>query len=555
MTSFSDFQLMPEVSASVDALGFSTPTPIQQKALPLALAGKDVIGIAETGSGKTAAFCLPLFTHLLQPQPELARPRQALILVPTRELAYQIDEFWQRLTTKKRQRSLVVIGGVSMGPQQKLLVAGPRVIIATPGRLIDHLQQRTADLSNISMLVLDEADRMLDMGFAPQLERIAKALPSQRQTLFFSATWDDTVDRLAKRYLRDAQRVVVGQRSATASTVSQSYSMVRNEDKNARLLAEIDAHQGSSLVFTRTKARCDRLTKFLLRAGISVAHIHGDRSQAQRTAALDKFRAGEVQVLVATDIAARGIDVSDIQHVYNYDLPMVAEDYVHRIGRTGRAGQTGTAVSLVCDEDKPLWQAIERLLEKTKSARPVALVPSPPSPRMEQATAPQPRREKSGPALHSGALQPAAAGPRSDGEKAFDRREQAGWKRSKPSPGPNAARKKSPRDHQKRFADLRNKEARQAPDHQQAKWNDKRVGGAVESRPGNGPRPGADRGRPGGGRPTRDSGGRVSENRGPGSQAHESSQATQGRPHSGARASRDANRGQRPQGPRSRPPR
>lgn len=387
MQTFKEFSLPGVIENALAALTFHTPTPIQAQAIPVALRGRDLIGCAQTGTGKTAAFCVPLFARLLANDKE-----SALILAPTREIALQTDAFWRDLTREVPAfRSAIVIGGAPMFAQTRALRSSPRLIIATPGRLVDHLNQRNIKLDRYTALVLDEADRMLDMGFAPQLNRILSYLPKERQTLLFSATWDKQVDMLAKKYLRDPERVTIGSPSKAAVTVEQQLVEVAQSAKQDRLLDELNARDGSVLVFLRTQTRTDRVAKFLESYGMEVGRLHGGRSQAQRTKALKDFRTGQVRVMVATDLAARGIDVAEIQHVINYDLPMQAEDYVHRIGRTGRAGATGTAVSFVTSEDRYLWKQISRLLEKSGSPQPLRTAAEPSStPRQRPAPAPKP---------------------------------------------------------------------------------------------------------------------------------------------------------------------
>lgn len=363
---FNKFQLPRPIGEALHALEFQTPTPIQDQAIPPALAGKDIIGCAQTGTGKTAAFCIPILTRLL------ASPKKvALVLVPTRELALQIDVFWKKITLKTPQmHSAVIIGGAAFQPQLKALARTPRMIIATPGRLVDHLRRKHALLSEVEILVLDEADRMLDMGFAPQLSEILKFLPKNRQTLFFSATWAEELDRLAHRYLKNPLRITVGQVSRATTQVSQAVVLTTSKNKNETLLDELNRRAGSVLVFARTQSRTDRVFRYLAEYGVKTNRLHGGRSQGQRNSALNAFRNGEVRVLVATDIAARGIDVADIAHVVNYDLPQLSEDYIHRIGRAGRAGATGQAVSLITPEDRGQWHEIARLLKKTGSDLP-----------------------------------------------------------------------------------------------------------------------------------------------------------------------------------------
>jgi ATP-dependent RNA helicase DeaD len=364
---FAQLNLLAPIQQALDAFGFKEPTPIQAKAIPMILKGSDLIGSAQTGTGKTAAFCIPVLTSLIKDS-----NKNALILVPTRELAIQIEEFWKVLTQFcKEQRSATLIGGVSMQAQLRQIQRKPRLIIATPGRLVDHLQRRSVSLKTTAFLVLDEADRMLDMGFAPQLNEIVRSVPTDRQTLFFSATWNSATDLLAKKFLRNpVERVAVGETSRAAHTVTQTLLKTTTSGKRDLLLEEINSKQGSILVFARTKHGTDRVAKYLDSYGISVNRLHGGRSQGQRNTALNAFREGDIRVLVATDIAARGIDVSEIAHVINYDLPQVAEDYIHRIGRTGRAGETGTATSFVTGEDAAMWNDIAKLLKKTGSVIP-----------------------------------------------------------------------------------------------------------------------------------------------------------------------------------------
>jgi ATP-dependent RNA helicase RhlE len=364
---FNEITLHPSIQKALDGCGFTKPTAIQAQAIPLALEGHDVKGIAQTGSGKTVAFCVPILSFLLEDSSE-----NGLVLVPTRELALQVESVWKNLTKHTQgMNCAVVIGGAAMSPQIKALSRKPRLIVATPGRLIDHLKRRTVHINQVSVLVLDEADRMLDMGFAPQLQQILKDLPADRQTLFFSATWDAKLDKLAQAYLHEPKSVTVGQVSQAAPQIEQSVLNVRQRDKNQKLLDEITAREGSVLVFARTKHRTDKVARYLSDYGLDVGRIHGDRTQKQRVMALESFRRGQTRVLIATDIAARGIDVANIAHVINFDLPQSSEDYIHRIGRTGRAGAKGHAVSFVTPEDRGQWRYIARLLQKTGSPVPV----------------------------------------------------------------------------------------------------------------------------------------------------------------------------------------
>lgn len=366
MDNFTQFKLKDAVLGALEAIQFHHPTPIQSQAIPVALAGRDLIGCAQTGTGKTAAFSIPILNRLLGAQGE-----SGLVLVPTRELAVQIHAFWRTLTARiPRMSSAVIIGGAAMQPQVRALRAGPRLIVATPGRLVDHLTRGTVRLSSVGTLVLDEADRILDMGFAPQLSEVMRHLPKVRQTLLFSATWDSALDHLARRHLQDPMRINIGAPSRTSSQVSQELVMTTSQRKNEALLDQLNQRPGSILVFARTKSRTDRVARYLSEYGVDVNRLHGGRTQGQRNSALSAFRNGQVRVLVATDIAARGLDVAEIEHVVNYDLPQSSEDYVHRIGRTGGAGRTGQAVSLITPEDRSQWREIARLLERTGSRVP-----------------------------------------------------------------------------------------------------------------------------------------------------------------------------------------
>jgi ATP-dependent RNA helicase DeaD len=363
---FNDPSLPQPIQQALRAMNFENPTPIQAQAIPAALKGQDAIALAQTGTGKTAAFCIPTLVRLLA-EPDCT----ALILAPTRELAQQIDGVWKNLTQFTREiRSTVLVGGNAMKPQIRSLGLRPRLLIATPGRLIDHLNQRSANLSKTGILVLDEADRMLDMGFAPQLSQILRFVPHNRQTLLFSATWNSTMDGLSRRYLKSPVRISVAAASQVAQTISQSMISTTAQGKNDALLDELNQRQGSVLVFARTKSRTDKVARYLASCGMDVNRIHGGRTQGQRNSALAAFREGKARVLVATDIAARGIDVERIAHVINYDLPQVPEDYVHRIGRTGRAGAKGHAVSLVTPEDRAQWREIAKLLQRAGSQVP-----------------------------------------------------------------------------------------------------------------------------------------------------------------------------------------
>lgn len=339
--------------------GFSSPTPIQAHAIPPALAGRDVIGCAQTGTGKTAAFVIPMIERLA------ALPKgqpQALILAPTRELALQILTTIEKLGRSRRISATVIVGGADMQAQIRGLRQRPDILVATPGRLLDHMWNGTVQLTPIKMLVLDEADRMLDMGFAPQINQILDALPEERQTLLFSATLPDDLTRLVQASVNNPVRIMVTPSATTADGVTQAVHHTTHDAKPDLLLSLLGQEQETVLVFTRTKHRADKLGRVLGRVGHKVAVLHGDRSLSQRRAALEGFKRGTFRVLVATDIAARGIDVANIGHVINFDLPNCPEDYVHRIGRTARMKTTGRATSFVTTEDYELLRHIERLL-------------------------------------------------------------------------------------------------------------------------------------------------------------------------------------------------
>ncbi len=358
--SFRDLNLHPALLRAIDGLGFEHPTPIQAGAIPPALSGRDVLGCAQTGSGKTAAFLLPIL-HALN---DGTRGRtRALVLVPTRELAAQVVEDFKDLARHTSVRVAPVFGGVGAGPQIDALRRGTDVIVATPGRLLEHLRESVGSFDGLEFLVLDEADRMLDMGFLPDIRRILRFLPARRQTLFFSATMPAPIRTLTRELLTDPVTVERERPSTTPKAIEQAVYPVAQNLKT-ELLVEL-LRRGEirqALVFTRTKHRANRLAEKLAVAGVSAERIHGNRSQAQRTVALDDFKAGRLPVLVATDIVARGIDVEALEHVVNFDVPVVAEDYVHRIGRTGRAQATGEAFTLVSPDERPLLQAIERAI-------------------------------------------------------------------------------------------------------------------------------------------------------------------------------------------------
>ena len=363
--SFESFNLNAALLRAVNDAGYTTPTPIQERAIPIVMAGGDLLGAAQTGTGKTAAFALPLLHRLHEqlPAPRGARAPRALVLVPTRELAAQVADSFRELGRHLEQRGVLIFGGVSPKPQIDALRQGVDIIIATPGRLLDHLQTRAVDLSKIEVLVLDEADRMLDMGFIRPIRRLIAALPKQRQSLLFSATFSTEIRELARTLLHAPQSVDVAPRNTPTELVDHRVYHVESGDKHPLLTRLLSTGGGrQSLVFTRTKHGANRLQQRLEKDGLSCAAIHGNKSQGARTRALDDFKEGRIQVLVATDIAARGLDIVDMPHVVNFELPHVPEDYVHRIGRTGRAGCTGEAVSLVSRDERDRLRAIEKML-------------------------------------------------------------------------------------------------------------------------------------------------------------------------------------------------
>ncbi len=367
---FKDLGLIEPIQDALASEGYETPTPIQEQAIPVLLKGRDLLGCAQTGTGKTAAFALPILQLLHQATvPGQRRAIKALILTPTRELAIQIDESFAAYGKGLKLKHAVVFGGVSQNPQVNVLRGGVDILIATPGRLLDLIQQHIISLSQIEMFVLDEADRMLDMGFIHDVKKIIAKLPEQRQTLFFSATMPTEIARLSSSILKDPVKVEVTPLATTAETVVQALYFVEKSDKK-NLLIHLLKVEGIErvLVFTRTKHGADRVTKDLNKAGISAEAIHGNKSQQARQRALGNFKIGKLRVLVATDIAARGIDVDNLTHVINYELPNIPETYVHRIGRTGRAGATGIALSFCDSEEKEYLRDIHRLV---KSAIPL----------------------------------------------------------------------------------------------------------------------------------------------------------------------------------------
>ena len=358
-TTFADLGLAQPMLDALHDAGYDRPTPIQREAIPVALKGRDLIGLAQTGTGKTASFTLPIVNRLLGGP----RRTRVLILTPTRELCLQVEESFRKYSKYAPVDVIPVFGGVGYEPQEKALRSGVDAVVATPGRLLDHLEKRNVDFTYLETLVLDEADRMLDMGFAPQLNRIVEQIPRYRQTLLFSATMPPEVEALARKYLRKPVVVQVGRRSSAATTVTHAVYPVPRQRKNdllVHLLSEKD-HE-SVLVFTRTKSGADRVVHDLERAGIDAGAMHADKSQQQRMQALEDFKSGKLRVLVATDIAQRGLDISGITHVINYDVPQQPEDYVHRIGRTGRAASTGDAYTFMSGEEIGMVRTIERTI-------------------------------------------------------------------------------------------------------------------------------------------------------------------------------------------------
>ncbi len=375
---FDTLPLDPKLLRSVEESGYLTMTPIQAKAIPIVLDGRDVMGAAQTGTGKTAAFSLPLLQKMLKHEnasmSPARHPVRALVLAPTRELADQVANSIKTYSKHTKLRAAVVFGGIDMKPQTLELKAGVEVLIATPGRLLDHIEAKNAVLNQVEYVVLDEADRMLDIGFLPDLQRILSYLPKQRQTLLFSATFSPEIKRLAESYLQDPILVEVARPNATASTVEQRFFSVTSDDKRAavlRLLKERSLTQ--AIVFVNSKLGCARLARSFERDGLRTNALHGDKSQDERLKALDAFKRGEVDVLVATDVAARGLDIADLPAVFNFDVPFNAEDYVHRIGRTGRAGASGLAITLVTREDTRLVSDIEKLIKKKIELEPLEL--------------------------------------------------------------------------------------------------------------------------------------------------------------------------------------
>ncbi|MGE0312715.1 MAG: DEAD/DEAH box helicase [Lautropia sp.] len=367
---FADFGLAPPIVRAVTEMGYVVPTPIQAQAIPVVMSGRDVMGGAQTGTGKTAGFALPII-HALLPLASTStsparHPVRALMLAPTRELADQIAVNVKAYAKYTPLRSAVVFGGVDMKPQTQALREGVEILIATPGRLLDHVEQRTANLSQVQLLVLDEADRMLDMGFLPDIQRIINLLNKQRQSLMFSATFSDEIRKLSKSFLKNPQLIEVARRNALAEHVEQCVYRVDSEVMKRAAVAQLVRERGIEqvIVFTNTKLGASRLARELVKDGLNADAIHGDKSQQERLQTLASFKAGTIKVLVATDVAARGLDIAELPAVINYDLPHSPEDYVHRIGRTGRAGASGMALSLMTEKDERYLADIEKLVKR-----------------------------------------------------------------------------------------------------------------------------------------------------------------------------------------------
>ncbi len=380
--SFSELGLSPVLCSAVAKLGYTTPTPIQSRAIPAVLLGRDLMAGAQTGTGKTAAFALPIIERLLLTQGAARRtgvpgkPR-SLVLVPTRELAAQVHDSFRDYGRELGLSSSVVFGGVGMAPQVQAFRRKLDVVVATPGRLLDHMEQRTVDLSAIEILTLDEADRMLDMGFMPAIRRILQSLPKNRHTLLFSATFMPEIKSLAAQFMRDPQEIQVAAVNTIASTIAHRVHPVAADRKRELVVHLLGKDREQTLIFCKTKHGSDRLCRHLSAGGFRAEAIHGNKSQTARTRSLQDFKSGKTRILVATDIAARGLDIEQLPMVINFDLPMVPQDYIHRIGRTGRAGSEGRAVSLVCREEQPLLRDIQGLLGRKIDIVPIEGFESP----------------------------------------------------------------------------------------------------------------------------------------------------------------------------------
>lgn len=367
MQHFDELNLPPQLRAAIKAMNFTTPTPIQAQSIPLVLEGRDVLGTAMTGSGKTAAFCIPMIARMLTNS-----RGTALIMLPTRELANQVEAVVKQLVGQYGTiKTALLIGGDSMPKQQAQLRARPRIIVGTPGRISDHLQRGSLMLHDATYLVLDETDRMLDMGFEDQIMAILKYLPQQRQTLLFSATLPPQILKLSEKYLRNPARVEVGETNKAADRIEQKILHVTNEEKYNTLIQELKTREGTVIIFVKAKYGTEKLAAKLKKSGFTADAIHGDLQQRQRERVLAAFREKRHRILVATDIASRGLDIPHIEHVVNYDLPQAPEDYIHRIGRTGRAGADGAAISFICPEDTLKWRAIQKLMDPNIKLEPL----------------------------------------------------------------------------------------------------------------------------------------------------------------------------------------
>jgi superfamily II DNA/RNA helicase len=448
---FSALGLAPVLEKAIAETGYTTMTPIQAKAIPIVLAGRDVMGAAQTGTGKTAAFSLPLLHKMLKHENSSASPARhpvrALVLAPTRELADQVAKNIKTYSKHTKLRAMVVFGGVDMKPQTAELKTGIEVLIATPGRLLDHIEAKNCVLNQVEYVVLDEADRMLDIGFLPDLQRILSYLPKQRQTLLFSATFSNEIKRLAESYLQNPILVEVARPNATATNVEQRFYSVGNDDKRAAVCKVLnDRGIKQAIVFVNSKLGCARLARSLERDGLKTNALHGDKSQDERLKALEAFKRGEVDVLVCTDVAARGLDIVDLPAVFNFDVPFNAEDYVHRIGRTGRAGASGLAVTLVSREDTRLVSDIEKLINKKVEIEPLELEDARP-PREERSERPRRPRDDAAPEYRAPR---APAAPRASSDPFFDKpyepsgTAEATWDAKAPAAAPTAVRAFSP---------------------------------------------------------------------------------------------------------------
>ncbi len=451
---FNSVGLSESLQRAVAAQGYTVMTPIQAKAIPIVLAGRDVMGAAQTGTGKTAAFSLPLLHKMLRHEnasmSPARHPVRALVIAPTRELADQVAANIKGYAAQTKLRVAVVYGGIDMKPQTLELKGGVEVLVATPGRLLDHIEAKNCVLNQVEYVVLDEADRMLDIGFLPDLQRILSYLPKARQTLLFSATFSPEIKRLAESYLQDPIMVEVARPNATATNVEQRFYSVATDDKRAAVMKLIkDRALTQALVFVNSKLGCARLARSFERDGLRTNALHGDKSQDERLKALEAFKRGEVDVLVATDVAARGLDIVDLPAVFNFDVPFNAEDYVHRIGRTGRAGASGLAVTLVSSSDTRLIADIEKLIKKKIELEPLELDDAPP-PRQYRDRArhdEEPRSERPSSPSYSPPRSTAYAAPRAPSDPFFDQPYEASAASGEPaweSKAPAAPRGLSP---------------------------------------------------------------------------------------------------------------